>query len=207
MFRGVNTSNERSYRSCKDVMHRKLFNKRLFPEECKRCEQWGGDRSGQLGLYLRDTWKWWRLRVMTAALWIQPAFLPFMAQKYVSLLPCSWSLEALGWIIISLTVRGWCAALEGLEEASSGKTCSGLSLPLWANRPGGSVVRNPGNRWLMFWEFNVASKIKSSISQAWIPSARAAIGRQTCIPSAWTAASFRLWHPDPEAREALPPCG
>lgn len=204
MFRGVNTSNERSYRSCKDVMHRKLFNKRLFPEEVWAVRRWPEWTAG----FVPEGY----VEMVTAeghdSSFVNPAsFLPFMAQKYVSLLPCSWSLEALGWIIISLTVRGWCAALEGLEEASSGKTCSGLSLPLWANRPGGSVVRNPGNRWLMFWEFNVASKIKSSISQAWIPSARAAIGRQTCIPSAWTAASFRLWHPDPEAREALPPCG
>lgn len=82
---------------------------------------------------------------------VNPAsFLPFMAQKDVSLLPCSSRREALGWVIISLTVQGWCAALGGLEEASGGKTCSGLSLPLWANRPGGRVVRNPGNRWLMF---------------------------------------------------------
>lgn len=100
-------------------------------------------------------------------------------------------------LIILLTVQVWCAALGVLEEVSRGKTCSGLCHPLWADRPGSNAVRNPGNRWSLFWELTMASKIRLSISQAWILATGAAVWRQTSVSSVETASSFRLWHPSP----------
>lgn len=100
-------------------------------------------------------------------------------------------------LIILLTVQVWCAALGVLEEVSKGKTCSGLCHPLWADRPGSSAVRNPGNRWSTLWELTMASKIRLSISQAWILATGAAVWRQTSVSFVGTASSFRLWHPSP----------
>lgn len=73
-------------------------------------------------------------------------------------------------------------------------------------QPRWQCVTNPGNRWLMFWKLNMASKIRLSVSQAWIPAIRAAIRRQTSAPSAWMAFSFRLRHtPHPHPPGAIKP--
>lgn len=91
--------------------------------------------------------------------------------------------------MLATLVYHWGKALVVSAEARGEKT-SEYSLPVLANRPGSHVVKNPGNRWLMFWELNTASKIRLSVSQPGFH--QCSYWRQISVPSARTAANSRL---------------
>lgn len=103
---------------------------------------------------------WW-----LASLWIWPVF-TFHGSKVC----------LIAFMLLKIRVHGLnyfaycaslCAALGVLEEWVEERLALDFGHPLWADRPGSNAVRNPGNRWLMFWELTMASKIRLSISQAW----------------------------------------
>lgn len=120
MFQEINMSSKRGCLSWKDLTHRKLSHKPLFPEEFRGCGQWCGDGSGQLGLHLRNEWKWWWPRVTTSK-FVSLAAFPFHGSE-VCFTASMW-LKTGGLRLDNYFPYcvGWCTAPGGLEEASGGK--------------------------------------------------------------------------------------